>query len=170
MGVRPIRARFRSIGAGATLFLAGFQRMARITLMGLMLLCAAVAHADEVDGFGRTLDDAKADARQHALERLQTLLENRTPPLDAWKPTLKDIDGFLDGPGRAGGSVQVEPLGVQHQWIVTVRYPSDGEMELRDRKMARQTLAGLAALAAVFGCAAVWAGGEWRRAKLKART
>jgi hypothetical protein len=169
MGVRPVRARFRRIGAGATLFLAGFQRMARIALIGLMLLGSGLAHADDVDGFGRTLDDAKADARQHALERLQTLLENHMPPLDAWKPTLKDMDGFLDGPGRAGGSVQVEPLGVQHQWIVTVRYPSDAEMEQRDRKTARQTLARMVMLAAIAGCAAAWVGSEWRRARLKMR-
>ena len=103
-------------------------------VLTLLFVGTAPTCAEEIDGFGRTLADAKLDARQHTLERLQEKLASREPPLIAWRPTLADVEGFLEGPGAAGGSVHVEPLGIQIRWKLAVRFPTDQEMALRDRQ------------------------------------
>ncbi len=128
----------------------------------LLFASAANSSADEIDGFGRTLADAKLDARQHALERLQEKLANREPPLDAWRPTLTDVERFLEGPGSAGPSVHVEPLGIQINWKLPVRFPTDEEMVLRDRQARRQFGSVVAALAAIAGLASWWGYASWQ--------
>ena len=129
--------------------------------LGSLLLWSTSAFAEEIAGFGRGVEEAKRVARQVALENLQERLARHKPPLSAWQPTLADIDSMLDGPGKAGPSNFVE--GVRHSWVLNVHFPTDSEMELRDRRIQRQYGAALAALAAVAGAAVWWGGRERRR-------
>jgi hypothetical protein len=107
-----------------------------------------------VTGIGRTVDDAKLDARQHALESLQARLATHEPPLTAWQPTLADIERLVQGPGQAGKSLNSLPgAGVHKQWIVQIREMSEEELLQRDRRAAREHRAGVALLAAMTGLA-----------------
>lgn len=125
-----------------------------VLILVLSLTASLAACGEEVEGFGRTLDDAKADARQHALERLQAKIDAAS--LDGWRPSAREIENYFDGPGRAGTSVHVEPLGVQHQWLITVRFPSTDELLRRDRLVKRQRGVLMASLAFVAACGVFW--------------
>jgi hypothetical protein len=109
-------------------------------ILAFAMAVANVANAgpvEEVPGFGRTVEDAKSDARQHALKMLRDRLAMHDPPLTAWEPTLRDIEALIDNPGHAGPSDIVEPIGLQHRWILPVRFPSDEEMVRRELQTQR---------------------------------
>ncbi len=125
---------------------------------------ANAAPLDEVAGFGRTVDDAKADARQHVLEVLKKRLETHDPPLQAWTPSLSDVEPLLRGPGKAGPSVHVEPLGLQHQWILEVRFPSSEALARRDRQTQRGNWAGIGLLS-MLAAFAIFLGSHHVRAR-----
>ena len=124
--------------------------------IAIALVMGAFARADDVAGFGRSVEDAKLDARQHVLERLGELLRNHEPPLTRWQPSLADIEDFVSDPGRAGPSVHVEPLGLQHQWILPVRFPESAELARRDRQSRRREMSSLFLVAATVAAAAIW--------------
>jgi hypothetical protein len=108
----------------------------------------------EVTGIGRTVNDAKLDARQHALEGLQARLATHDPPLTAWQPTLADIERLVQGLGRAGKSVESVPgVGVHTQWIVPIREMTEDEILQRDRRAQREQEAGVVFLIAMTGLA-----------------
>jgi hypothetical protein len=127
----------------------------------LMLCLLSVATTDapidspiDVTGIGRTVDDAKLDARQHALEGLQARLALHDPPLTAWQPTLLDVERLVQGPGRAGKSVESVPgVGVHKQWIVPIREMTEDEILQRDRRAGRERQAGIGFLIAMTGLA-----------------
>ncbi|HEX3315325.1 MAG TPA: hypothetical protein VHR72_10565 [Gemmataceae bacterium] len=129
-----------------------------ILMIGWLSL-AMVDPSVEVTGIGRTVADAKLDARQHALEGLQARLATHDPPLSAWQPTLVDIERLVQGPGRAGKSVESVPgVGVHIQWIVPIREMTEDEILQRDRRAAREQEAGVVFLIAMTGLAVGVAG------------
>lgn len=119
----------------------------------VLWMCFAIGRGDvaaeEVAGFGLNFEQAKADARLHVEQTLLERLENQTPPRIWWRPTAADFDAFIQGPGRAGERND-EIEGVR-TWILTVKFPSDGELERRDRQAFR----GLASSAVVAGLIAI---------------
>lgn len=130
----------------------------------LFLLVAAVAgaqEAEDVAGFGPTVDDAGQHARQKALKILKERLAEHDPPLTSWDPTLRDIEVMLVDPrGRTGQSEHVEPVGLQHQLILSVNLPSDEEMVRRNR----QALRGKAMVWALLAISVVLVGvALWKR-------
>jgi hypothetical protein len=124
--------------------------------LGILLATAGPGFGETIRGLGRNTDEAKEDARHVALQRLRDRLANHDPPLTAWKPTLADVESFLDGPAEAGAAVEEEGLGVQEQWFLRVRFPTEAELVLRDRRIRRQFGAAAAALAVTAGLAAWW--------------
>ena len=124
-----------------------------ILMIGWLSLATADASVD-VTGIGRTVEDARLDARQHALESLLARLVTHDPPLTAWQPTLADIERLVQGPGRAGKSVESVPgVGVHKQWIVPIREMTEDEILQRDRRAGREHQAGVAFLIAMTGLA-----------------
>jgi hypothetical protein len=132
-----------------------------VLTLGPLFVATASEPGFEFQGYGARLDEAKLAARQAALESLRQTLAGRDPPLRAWQPTLADIERMLDGPGEAGASVYVNDMH-RDSWIVTVRFPSEAEIELRDRRISRQQGAALAVTAAIVVAAAWWGALHWR--------
>jgi len=129
--------------------------------LGPLFVATASEPGVKFTGYGSKVEEAKLAARQLALEGLRQTLAARDPPLRAWQPTLADIERMLDGPGEAGSSQN--ELGIhQDSWILTVRFPSDAEIELRDRRISRQQRASLAAMVAIVVAAGWWAALHWR--------
>ncbi len=131
-----------------------------ILTLGLSLVGMEPGFADEVVGYGQNSDDAKVDARRHVLKRLKERLAAHEPPFVAWQPTLADVETMIEGPGRAGRAWEVDGV-VQERWILPVRFPTDAELSLRDRRARRQFEAALAALAAISGAGAWWTISRW---------
>jgi len=129
--------------------------------LGPFFIATASEPGVKFTGYGTKLEEAKLAARQRALEGFRQTLAGREPPLAAWQPTLADIEGMLDGPGEAGPSEVVAGV-LHHSWVVTVRFPSDAEIELRDRRISRQQRASLAAMVAIVVAAGWWAALHWR--------
>jgi hypothetical protein len=122
----------------------------------LVCICFAAflgdARSEEIAGLGRTVEEAKDDARRHVAQTLLDRLENQSPPRTWWRPTSADLDAFIQGPGRVGKTVPDHPVGVVvHEWILNVQFPTDGELERRDRQAFR----GLASSAVVAGLIAI---------------
>jgi hypothetical protein len=141
----------------------------------LIWLCFAVllgdARAEEIAGLGRTVEEAKDDARRHVAQTLLDRLENQTPPRTWWRPTFADLDAFIQGPGHAGKTVPDHTFGVLYEWILTVQFPSDGELERRERQAFRRLtssaiVAGLIALCGLCLAAAKWK--QWTAARRSA--
>ena len=124
-----------------------------ILMIGWLSLAAADAPR-EAKGYGRTLDEAKVDARQHEVQKLQARLAAHDPPLSAWQPTLADIERFVLGPGQAGKAVDLgKGEGVHQQWILPVREMTEDEILQRDRRAQREHEAGVVFLIAMTGLA-----------------
>jgi hypothetical protein len=126
-------------------------------------MIAGFARAEDVDGFGRTVEDAKRDARLHALQELQARL-NLSEALTPWQPTSADVEGMLENPGRAGAAFDVKGLGVQYRWVLPVRFPSPEEVDRRALAARRQFAAGSMIVVAVAGLSAWWG---WKRVRSK---
>ena len=95
------------------------------------------------------------------VDRVAHRLADHQPPLQAWQPSLADIEGMIDGPGQAGPTQIVEGKQLL-SWVLKVRFPSDREMELRDRRIQRQHAAAWVTLTVIAGVAA-WSGAlSWR--------
>lgn len=111
--------------------------------MGIFTLLLAVgsSRAEDVEGFGRTVEEAKLDARQHLLDRLTDRMRAMNLDLNQWKPTLSDVEPWVVD-GRAAGSVHVEPVGLLHRWVAVVEMPSDGELRRLIQAHARRRVAG----------------------------
>lgn len=124
---------------------------------------------EEVTGYARDLEAAKRDARRVALEKLQARLAARQPPLTSWHPTLADVERMVHGPGRAGRSINLEEVGVQHQWILPIRMPGDAELVLRDRQFDRLQRIGQG-FGFALGILALAAVGSAARPKRRRRT
>ena len=105
-------------------------------------------------GIGRTVEDAKLDARQGALKKLQDRLLEHDPPLTEWQPTLADVERLLLGPGTAGNFVEPVPgVGVHKQWIVQMRRMTEDELLQRDRQAERAHQVGIGFLIVMTGLA-----------------
>ena len=105
-------------------------------------------------GIGRTVEDAKLDARQGALKELQKLLAKHDPPLTEWQPTLADVERLLLGSGTAGNFV--EPVPGDRRCIggarsMQMRRMSDDELLQRDRQAERTHQAGIGFLIVMTG-------------------
>jgi hypothetical protein len=108
----------------------------------------------KVTGIGRTVEDAKLDARQGALKKLQDQLAEHDPPLLEWQPTLADVERLLLGAGTAGNFIEPVPgVGVHKQWIVEMRRMTDDELLQRDRQAERAHQVGIGFLIVMTGLA-----------------
>ena len=67
-----------------------------------------VGETETVSGYGRSIDEAKRDALAKGLETVQERLHAHVPPLDAWEPTLADVERLGAGAGP-GGQVGTSP-------------------------------------------------------------
>jgi hypothetical protein len=93
----------------------------------------------EATGFGKTEEDAKADALRNATERVKALMGMQKPPLESFvlKP---EYVRTLVGPGHAGKDVVEENLRLQ-QWVMPFRTDTDwwADLQRKDRAEQRHT-------------------------------
>jgi hypothetical protein len=138
----------------------------RILMIGCLSLAAPDAEREVVKGFGRTIDEAKLDARQAEIQNLKARLAAHDPPLTTWQPTLADVERLVQGPGRAGKSDEPMPgAGVHIVWLLPIRQMTEDEIVQRDRRAAREHQSGVAFLIVMTGLAlgvAALALGSWR--------
>lgn len=119
----------------------------------------------EVEGYGKTVELAKANAIQNAVERVRACLRNQDPPLLAWSPDEDYVRKHLiEGyPGHQGDDVVfadnkdltakrwVQPIPESPNWAEMVQLNQAAqrtELAAERRTLAAYALAGLLAILA----------------------
>ncbi len=117
----------------------------------------------EVKGYGKTADEAKKNALQHAVERVAACLRIQEPPLTAWQPDEEYLrKHLLAGPGQQGDDVKLVDGVNAKVWVLTLRESPDfgtmvklnqaarrSELASERQSMAGNVLFGLSALLAL---------------------
>ena len=103
----------------------------------------------EVSGYGRGAEEAKHDAHREALKLLRDELADRE--LTHWSPTAADVDRLIQGPGRAGPSLNLPGVDPRDQWILSMRMPSSESLLRHDRQSRREQWSASAMLALLGG-------------------
>jgi hypothetical protein len=96
---------------------------------------------ERIKGIGKTVDEAKQDARAVALVMLQGRLLTHDPPLTDWQPTILDVERFVQGQGKAGEAHPIQGGGHVETWVLEVRLPAIDEMERQNERVRRIWLA-----------------------------
>ena len=118
-----------------------------IALIGVLFWSASACAETplrEVSGFGRGGEEAKRDAHLEALKALRDELADRG--LTHWSPAAADVAPLIEGPGRAGPSLNLPGVDPRDQWILSFRMPSTESLLRHDRQVRREQWAALAAL------------------------